>query len=142
VSPIYWNTHLFVYWLEDKGPYSQYSASIHRRMTKRGDTLCTSAFTLAELLVAPQKQNDKQLTEKIIAYFSGPNLLVLPFDRSTALSYALVRSSCKVSLVDAIHLSSASAEGVDLFLANDNDVRKLIVPGIQFIDGLETTVLG
>jgi predicted nucleic acid-binding protein len=104
--------------------------------------LCTSALTLGELLVVPQKQKDAGLEEKILAFFSGSELEVLPFDRSAAERYAKVRASAKVSPAYAIHLACASIAGVDLFLTNDHAVRKLVVPGIHFIDGLETTALG
>jgi len=142
VSLVYWDTTLFVYWLEDKQPYSQLIDAIHRRMAQRGDRLCTGAFTLGELLVAPEKQNDQILRDKIQTYFDGPSVEVLPFDTVTARQYAKIRSSGKVSPADAIHLATASSASVDLFLTNDREVQKLIVPGIQFIDGLTTTALG
>jgi predicted nucleic acid-binding protein len=42
-----------------------------------------------------------------------------------------------VSPADAIHLACAAARGVDLFLTHDDALRKLIVPGIPFIAGID-----
>jgi predicted nucleic acid-binding protein len=133
---------LFVYWLEDKKPYSERISAIRRRMADRRDTLCSSSFTLGELLVAPEKLKDTKLRETILTYFSGPDLEVLSFDSATATRYAKIRAAGAVTPADAIHLACAATAGVDLFLTNDKALHKLVVPGIQFIDGLETTVLG
>lgn len=142
MSLIYWDTMLFVYWLEDVEPYSERIASIRQRMADRGDTLCTSVFTLGELLVAPLKRGDSRMEHALHAYFSGADIEVLSFDRAAVQRYASIRASGKVKPADALHLACAAQAGVDLFLTNDAAVRRQIVPGIQFIDGLETTVLG
>jgi len=133
---------LFVYLLEDKQPYSDQVVAIHRRMTERGDTLCASAFTLGELLVGPRKQGDHAQVDKITRLFSSGEIEVASFDRAAAVSFAQIRSAGGVSSADAIHLACAVQSRVDLFLTNDLQVRKMIVPGIQFIDGLNTTALG
>jgi len=38
---------------------------------------------------------------------------------------------------DAIHLACAAQAGVDVFLTNDQGLARQIVPGIQFIAGLD-----
>ena len=133
---------LFIYWLEDVEPYSERIASIRRRMATRGDRLCTSIFTMGELLVAPVKQGDLRMEQAITAYFSSSDLEVLNFDRAAVRRYASIRAAGRGKPADAIHLACAAQAGVDLFLTNDAAVRKQVVPGIQFIDGLDTTVLG
>ncbi len=122
--------------------YSDQIAAIYRRMTERQDTLLTSAFTLAELLVGSRKQADLETEKKIIDFFDSSNVTVLSFGASEAVQYGSIRASTSVSAADAIHLACAAASGVDLFLTNDQAVRKLTVPGIQFIDGIDTTILG
>ena len=42
----------------------------------------------------------------------------------------------RVTPADAIHLASAAAAGVDLFLTNDRALQPLLIPGIHFIAGL------
>jgi predicted nucleic acid-binding protein len=133
---------LFVYWLENHPKFGAEVDFIRRRMFERGDSLCTSVFTLGELLVGPQKQHDRVLEEEIASYFSSQDLQVLLFDSATARRYAEIRATGTIKPADAIHLACASCAGVDLYLTNDSAIRKLKIPGIGFIDGLETTVFG
>jgi predicted nucleic acid-binding protein len=55
--------------------------------------------------------------------------------------YAEIRARLKVSSADAIHLACAAKAGTDLFLTSDSDLIGQIVPGIQFIAGLDTDIL-
>jgi predicted nucleic acid-binding protein len=141
MSRVYWDTMLFIYWLEDAPGYADKVDRIHRRMTERGDTLCSSTFALGEILTAPYKKKDDQAAATIKEYMLSREVELLPFDKDAADLYARIRATQKVSRPDAIHLASAAAHGIDLYLTNDTAVRNAIVPGIQFIDGLDTGVL-
>ncbi len=141
MTRIYWDTMLFIYWLEDTPVFGEQVASVYESMLARGDVLCGSTFTIAELLVAPRKLGDESLEKRILQFFDSKDIEVLPFDIAAARQFARIRAEAKVSPADAIHLACASAAGVDLFLTNDAKVRKQFVPGIRFIDGLDTTVL-
>ncbi len=142
MSLIYWDTMLFVYWLEQREPYCSQVQHLYERMLIRGDRLCTSSFTLGELLVAPQRQNNSELESKISDYFSSSELDVISFTPATAKSYALIRATGKASPADSIHLATAATAKADLFVTNESALTKLVVPGIQFIVGLDTSVLG
>jgi predicted nucleic acid-binding protein len=47
----------------------------------------------------------------------------------------------KVSSADAIHLACAANAGTDLFLTNDKKLVGKVIPGIQFIVGLDSNIL-
>src|ERR1700733_15179345 len=141
MSNIYWDTMLFIYWLEDTPGYGEQVVSIYEAMQERGDILCASTFSLAELLVGPRKKGDLELERKIVEFFEGPDVRVVPFDMAAAKLFGRIRAAGKVSPADAIHLACAANASVDLFLTNDANVKKQFVPGIQFIDGLQTSVL-
>ena len=68
---------------------------------------------------------------------------VIPFTLETADAYARIRGSTNILLAspDAIHLACAATAGTDLFLTNDHKLVGKIVPGIQFIAGLESNIL-
>jgi predicted nucleic acid-binding protein len=130
-------TMLFVYWLEDNRQYADRVRTILAGIEKRGHELCTSAFTVGELLVGPRKKNDSALAQRIREALREPHLRVLPFNEETADRYASILAAFAVSPADAIQLATAGQARVDLFLTND---RKLIgkpIPGIKFIAGLE-----
>jgi predicted nucleic acid-binding protein len=109
-------------------------------MEQRRDTLCTSAFTLGEVLTGPYRKNALDTAAQIRAAFRSPEIDLIPFTPETADQYARIRGSHRVSPADAIHLASAAQAGVDLFLTNDHRLQKLSIPGIQFIAGMDVNL--
>jgi len=50
VSRIYWDTMLFIYWLEDHLRFGERAGEITPKMEKRSDQLIASSFTSGEAL--------------------------------------------------------------------------------------------
>jgi predicted nucleic acid-binding protein len=69
-----------------------------------------------------------------------PAVELLPFTIETAERYARIRGDNRVSPPDAIHLASAAHAGVDLFLTNDRRWQGLVIPGIDFIAGMDVNL--
>jgi len=138
VSRIYWDTMLFVYWIEHHPQYAERVGRIYKRMQQRGDRLCTSAFTLGELLAGPVRRGDHELAEKFERLFRSSVIEVIPFDLDSARHYANIRALLRVAPPDAIQLACAAAARTDLFLTNDEDLVGKKVPGIQFVAGINT----
>ena len=131
---------LFVYWFEEHPEYVSRVSHIHARMAERGDTLHTSVFTMGEVLTGPCRGNDRNAIEGIRKAFRSPGLELLPFTESAADRYAAIRGKHRVSSGDAIHLATAGDVGIDLFLTNDRELHSLVIPGIEFIAGLDTNL--
>ncbi|MBZ5596398.1 MAG: PIN domain-containing protein [Acidobacteriia bacterium] len=138
MSLIYWDTMLFVYWFEEHPVHADRIRHILTRMEQRKDSLCTSAFAVAETLVGPYKKGALEMADRIREAFRPPFIQVLPFTSDAANHYAKIRAGLRVSPADAIHLACAAEAGVDLFLTNDRGLAGQIVPGIQFIAGLDS----
>ncbi len=138
MSRIYWDTMLFVYWLEDHPVYFARVQQIYDRMQQRQDVLCASAFTLGELLTGPLKRGVPEAAAGIRTFFASSAIDVTPFTAETAERYAQIRASQRVSPADAIHLACAAQAGTDLFLTNDHRLRDLVIPGIHFIAGMSS----
>lgn len=141
MSRIYWDTMLFVYWLESNPQYAQQVQKINKRMEQRSDKLCTSIFAVGELLAGPRKTKDTEMERAIRKYFQTSAIEVLPFDTETAELYAQIRAEHNVSPADAIHLATAAQAHADLFLTNDRRLCRLNIPGIHFIAGIDTNLL-
>ena len=122
MSRIYWDSMLFVYWLEDHPEYAARMGKIHKRMQERMDTLCTSTFTLGEVLTGIYKRDALELADQVR---DDPTLQVemIPFTPETADRYARI-APVNASPADAIHLASAAQSGVDLFLTNDHRLQR------------------
>jgi predicted nucleic acid-binding protein len=141
MSRIYWDTMLFIYWIEGHPEHSSRVNQLMTRMKARRDQLCTSAFTIGEALVGPYKSGQIQIANKIRSVLQPPLVEVLPYTIDTADQYASLRSQSGISSADAIHLACAAQGRVDLFMTNDQRLIGRTVPGIQFIAGMYTDLL-
>lgn len=132
---------LFVYWLEDHPLYAKRVRHILSKMEERQDQLCTSSFTVGEILVGPYKMGASETARQIRAVFKAPFVEVIPYTLETADLYAGIRAQHEVSPADSIHLACAAQAGIDLFLTNDAALVGKVIPGIQFIGGLDSNLL-
>ena len=137
MSLVYWDTMLFIYLIEEHQDYSQTMERLVVRMVERDDTLCTSIFTRGEALVGAERLGGERTAQKLRDYLRPPVVYMLPFTLETTDHYARIRATHRVAPPDAIHLASAAAAGVDLFLTNDRSLQRMIVPGIQFVAGMD-----
>ena len=140
MSRIYWDTMLFVYWLEDHPRYAKRVRHILSKMKERQDQLCTSSFTVGEILVGPYKMGASETTRQLREVFKAPFVEVIPYTIETADLCAGIRAPRGVSPADSIHLACAAQARIDLFLTNDAALVGKVIPGIQFIVGLDSNL--
>jgi uncharacterized protein len=140
VSRVYWDTMLFIYWLEDHPQYARRVGAIRSRMEERHDQLITGAFTFGEVLAGAYRKGTPQLADDTRRLLQSAVAEVVPFTLETADRYARIRAIPGITPADAIHLASAAQAETDLFLTNDKSLVGKIVPGIQFVASLETNL--
>lgn len=138
MSRVYWDTMLFIYWLENNPQYAKRVGTIHTRMRERQDQLITSAFTFGEILAGPYRVGAIAAANQSKKWLRAVVSEVLPFTIETADRFAHIRGTLGSAAADAIHLASAAQAGTDLFLTNDKNLVGKIVPGIHFIASLDT----
>ncbi len=138
MSRIYWDTMLFIYWLEDHPQFAKRVNAIHSRMQERQDQLLTGAFTFGEVLAGAYRKRAAQVADESRRLLRDVVSEVIPFTLETADHYARIRGTLGLPPADAIHLASAAQAGADLFLTNDKRLVGKFVPGIQFIASLDT----
>jgi uncharacterized protein len=138
MSRIYWDTMLFIYWLEDHPRYSARVQEILQKMAARKDQLCTSSLAVGETLAGFYKRGAIETANQVRDFFQHGAIDVVPYTLEIADLYANIRASQGVSSADAIHLACAASAGTDLFLTNDKNLVGKFVPGIQFIASLDT----
>ncbi len=141
MSRIYWDTMLFIYWLEDHPRYGGRVQQIFDRMQDRQDQLCTSTFAVGETLVGFHKRGAIETAARVRNFFQQETVEVIPYTLRTADLYADIRARSGISSADAIHLACAASAGTDLFLTNDRNLVGKVIPGIQFIAGLDSNIL-
>ena len=141
MSRVYWDSMLFIYWLEDHPQYAKQVDAIYSRMKQRQDRLITGAFTFGEVLAGTYRRGRAELADQFRTLLRSVVAEVVPFTVETAEHYARIRGALGTTPADAIHLASAAQAGTDLFLTNDKSLVGKIVPGIQFIAMLDTQIL-
>jgi predicted nucleic acid-binding protein len=140
MSRVFWDTNLFIYLMEDKGPSSVRVATLRQRMLERGDQLFTSSLSLGEILVKPLESGDEALPDQYVRLISGA-ATVVPFGIEAARKYAAIRRDRSIRPPDAIQLACAAHVGMDLFITNDNRLSRKVVDGIHFVTALESAPL-
>jgi predicted nucleic acid-binding protein len=141
MSRIYWDTMLFIYWLEDHPRYGHRVQQIFERMRERQDRLCTSTFAVGEALVSFHKRGAFDMAARVQNFFRQDSVEVISYTLEAADLYADIRARSGVSSADAIHLACAASAGTDLFLTNDRNLVGKVIPGIQFIAGMNSDII-
>jgi predicted nucleic acid-binding protein len=139
MSRIYWDTMLFVYWLEENPDFGTRVDAIWSRMQERNDQLITGALAFGEVFAGAYKRGiDRERIQGLKNALQSAVSAVIPFTAETADLYGRIRGALGVPSADAIHLACAASAGTDLFLTNDRKLVGKIVPGIQFIASIDT----
>jgi uncharacterized protein len=142
MSRVYWDTMLFIYWLEGNPDFGKRVGAIWSHMEERNDQLLTGALALGEVLAGAYKRGaDRDRVQAVKAALESAVSEVIPFTAETAELFGQIKGSLKIPSADAIHLACAAAAGTDLFLTNDSKLVGKFVPGIQFIAGLDSKLL-
>jgi uncharacterized protein len=141
VSRIYWDSMLFIYWLEDNPQFAKRVGTIRSRMKERGDQLLTGAFTFGEVLAGAYRAGAAGSVDQLRRSLQSVVSEVIPFALETSEHFARIRGTQGVGPADAIHLACAAQANTDLFLTNDKRIAGKFIPGIQFIATLDTQLL-
>jgi predicted nucleic acid-binding protein len=133
---------LFIYWVEGNPQFGKKVDAIWSRMQERNDQLITAALTFGEVLAGAYRRGaNQERVQKVRAELEIAVSNVIPFTSENADLFGRIRGSLRVSSADAIHLACAASAGTDLFLTNDKNLVGRVIPGIQFIAGLDSNIL-
>src|SRR5215469_12706721 len=108
MSRVYWDSMLFIYWFEGHPEYSLRLQELHERIMFRHDTLCTSIFTIGEVLIGPYRQGATEIAAKTRELMRPPLVEIIPFNSETTEQFARIRAVNRIPPADAIHLASAA----------------------------------
>lgn len=141
MSRVYWDSMLFIYVIEGNPAYAPRVKALYEEMVRRGDVLCTSVFTLGEVLTGPRKVGAHDIVDRTRQFFlNSGQVELLPYTSSTADRYSVIRATTAAKSADAIHLACAAESGMELFITNDKRLHKLRIPGIHFFCCLDTNL--
>lgn len=142
MSRIYWDSMLFIYWLEGNPQFGKRVDAIWSRMQERNDQLITAALAFGEVFAGAYSRGaNQERVQQVKAELEIAVSEVIPFTGESADRYGRIRGSLKISSADAIHLACAASAGTDLFLTNNKNLVGKVIPGIQFIAGLDSNII-
>lgn len=136
VSLVFWDSNLFIYFLEGAGQEALLTKALRERIKQRGDQLCTSAITLGEILVKPLEFGDVSRAQRYEQYIRS-QVRVVSFDCAVAVRFAEIRAAGGIKPPDAIQLACAGHAGVDLFITNDDHLSHKRIRNVRFIASLQ-----
>lgn len=142
MSRIYWDTMLFIYWLDGHPTYFQRVIHLLDRAHDRGDKLYTSYLSLGEVMTGPAGQSysaDREIT--IRNRLGELGFSYLPFDDDAVSTFSKLRGKEGLKIADSIHMACAASAGIDMFLTGDKRLLTVHVPGIKFIADFNTSML-
>jgi predicted nucleic acid-binding protein len=130
---IYLDTNIWIYAYENDPIFGPAALQFMQNLRSGKHRLAGSLFVLNELLVLPTRRNDIFTIASYRQLFASPNLELLPYTLASAQIYAQLRAFDRVKPLDALHLATAAAARVDLFITHDTKLLSLTVPGIGAI---------
>ena len=137
MSVVFWDTNLFIFFLEGAIPEATKVRELKERMRERGDQLVTSTLTLAETQVKPLERGNARLAEEYEALLRSQTR-VIPFDHVAAGHFARIRAAdLSIKPPDAIQLACGLAGGTEIFITHDEHLSRKRISGISFVVPLE-----
>ena len=138
MTRVFWDTMLFIYLLQDDAKFGKRVRHLRTRSLERGDELCTSSLAIGEVLAGVYRDRTAADAFRVRSAILAAGVRVLPFDLAASDAFASIRAAHRTSASDSIHLACAAVAGIDLFLTGDKQLLKLHIPGIKFIDSIDT----
>ncbi|GGA89238.1 hypothetical protein GCM10011491_16380 [Brucella endophytica] len=134
---LYLDTNVFIEMAEGKNDWRRrFYKTADVRTPSGAPILCTSEFTLAELLVLPYREGNDELIQLYENWIMQGSvwLDVMPVTQDVLRRAALVRCHYpRVKLPDAIHLSTAISFGCSHFLSADKKIpNEIEIANLRF----------
>ncbi len=137
MSRVYWDTMVFVYLLEGNPQLGGMAREAYEACLRRNDTICTSVFTFGELLVLPRRKDDHRVVNELTEFMQSGEIELVPFTIDVADEYSRVRAGLLLKAADAIHVATAITARADVFVTNDEGIRRQRISSIPFVVGLD-----
>lgn len=116
----------FIYHFEGSDNYGELVKQVFLRLEQGQLTAVTSVLTLAEILSFENLQKDQILFEQEkVKLNATPNLSIIPVDDRISEAASILKYHYSLSLPDAIQLATSVLSGQEMFISNDNKLKKV-----------------
>lgn len=122
----YLDTNVLIHIIEPITPLTPAQSRFLARMDDGHAFAITSELALSECLVKPIANGDEVVVEAYMALFeSQRGLVVMSVTREILIEAAQLRAKSRMSLPDAIHVSTANVAGCAMFVTEDRRIRAM-----------------
>lgn len=120
------DSSILIYHLEDIKPYSFLTASLITKVAQGELDLTISTLSLTELLTQPYRQKNEEKISRFEEFiFSLPYTSFIEVNLAIAKEAARLRAIYNIRTPDAILMATAINKKVDIFLTNDEILKKV-----------------
>ena len=120
---VYLDTNCVIYFVEQNPAWVSKVITRFTGFRAANDQLVIGDLTRAECLVGPFQSGDATVEASYRAFFTDPDIQVLPMTAAICERAARIRAAYKFELVDSLHLATAAEHGCGLFLTNDAKLK-------------------
>src|ERR1700741_3792256 len=129
---VYLDTNIVIYAIEGFADFAAQIQALLQALDDAQIVAVTSELTLAEALIKPLKDQNQAGQEAYQKFLTSTAALqVVPISREILEEAARLRSTSKLKLPDAIHLATATLNGCDSFLTNDDSFKSITTANIK-----------
>jgi predicted nucleic acid-binding protein len=119
------DTSILIYHFEGNPRYTPLTSSVFTAVAS-GVEAVLSSLAVMEILMKPMRDEQSRLARTIADRLrSMPNFTFVPSGFDIAVEAARLRARYSLRPPDAIHLATSLQAGVDAFITNDADFRKV-----------------
>ncbi|MBI2595974.1 PIN domain-containing protein [Candidatus Daviesbacteria bacterium] len=117
------DTNVLIYYFEQNPQFGNASKGIFDKLSDQSLSAVTGSIAVVEILAHRilSKKDAKEMEDKL---FDVPNLIILELNREIATEAARIRREHKFSLPDSIQLATALDAKAQLFITNDENLKK------------------
>lgn len=120
------DTMCFIYHFEKNYKYLPITETLFRQIERGRWAGVTSVLTLLEVLTGTRKAGNQEMAEKYRFIFRAfPNLTMVMVDEAVADHASVIRAEYGIRTPDAIQLATAFLHHADIFLTNDETLKRV-----------------
>jgi predicted nucleic acid-binding protein len=116
---VFLDANLIIYFVEQPPVWGPKAKNQITNLVASGEQLAATDLVRMECLVGPLKKGDANLENDFRAFFSAPDVGILPITASVCDRAAGIRAKHGFKPLDSLHLAAAVEHGCNRFLTND-----------------------
>jgi len=137
ITRICFDTAPVIYYIENHPVYVVKMDDIIDYIDKQNiDVICASLI-LTETLTKPLKVNDTAVAQVFQGFLNTPPIQLISITPKIAQDAAQLRATYNLKTPDALHVAVAIHTGCDVFLTNDNGIKRVQELTVLTLDELE-----